>query len=185
MEIIDKYLSANDLIVVFDQAVPQDQAITVYVDNAEDYYSNAADDKHTYVFTDPKVSQTSVSVAIPSQTSALIIVTVQIADTKYVTMYFNKYMLFKAQNRYLAASNCQCCNGHNSCSSCDEKHWRTTTIAILLRTQLLNYAYENYLTHDAIGFYIDLCRVLDFCDVSFESIPKFYNTLDSHALLLF
>lgn len=124
-------------------------------------------------------------VTIPLQTSALIIVTVQIANDMYVTMYFNKYMLFKAQNRYLASSNCQCFNNHNSCNGCDEKHWRTTTIAMLLRISLLNYAYENYLTHDAIGFYIDLCRVLDFCDISFESIPNFYNTLDSHALLLY
>lgn len=121
----------------------------------------------------------AVEITVPTDLDALIIITIYIGKDKYTTMFLNKYMLFKAQNKYLA--------GHQSvtCEDCEEKKWRTNTLALLLRTRLLEYAYDNNLLDDSIQHYIDLTRVLSFDDVLFESIPAFYNNLSKYADELF
>jgi len=70
------------------------------------------------------------------------------------------------------------------CQDCNEKNWRTEAIAILLRTRLLDYAYQNDLMDDAICFYTGIVRVLDMDGITFESIPEFRNNLNNYVAQL-
>ena len=181
MEIVNKYIQDNKLIIAFDAAIGS-VPVSVGIDNAETYLENNESGKHDYWYETVTPVDKTIYVDIDSHASALLIVTVTVNNQKYVTMFLNRYMLFKAQNEHLASRGCNTCG--NKCQDCDEKRWRTDTIAVLLRTQLLNYAYDNSLLYDAIQFYNDLTRVLNFKNIVFESIPQFYNNLDIYATTL-
>lgn len=171
----------HSVVIRFDEIIPSDTKVGV--DNAQSYHKNVSNGKHDVFYNSPAIEDNQIEIKIPSNTSALIVITVYANDTKYTTMFYNTYMVFKAQNRYLAVRNCVKCD-NSLCQDCNEKNWRTNTIAMMLRTRLLQYAYENDLINDAIKFYTDLIRVLDFKGITFEGVPSFYNNLDEYATTL-
>lgn len=177
MEIIDKYLSKSTLTIMFDETVPTDAKIVVCIDNAETFKANSTSGKHDVGYEGVEPNGRMIEVTAPTDLSALVVITIYIGEDSYSTTFLNKYMLFKAQNKHLASVN----DVDNMCVGCNEKNWRTQTIAILLRTRLLEYAYENNLVEDQFKFYTDLARVLDFKHVLFESIPEFYNNLGNYG----
>lgn len=141
MEIINKRIQESKLILAFDNTIGSNSVVTVGIDNAENYNKNKESGSHDYWYENPTVSDKTIYVDIDSDASALIVITVTIGDTKYVTLFLNRYMLFKAQNKFLSKKDCIC--NTSSCKDCDEKKYRSELLAILLRTQLLNYAYDN------------------------------------------
>lgn len=181
MEIIDKYIVGTTLTLIFDDTVPS--GAHVGIDNGENYMKNQDANKHDYTYDSPVINGKTISVTLPSKASALIIATVYAGNDTYCEAFLNRYMIFKAQNRFLAIRNCTKCD-NSVCQDCNEKSWRTNMLTILLRTQLLNYAYENGLFYDTIDFYQGLIRLLNFNDILFESIPSFYNDLNKHATML-
>lgn len=176
MRIIDKYIQASKLTILFDEPIDVD-VVTVGIDNAYNYHNNIANRIHDAGYSNVQPLGRAIEITAPTDLAALVVVTIYIGDTVYTTMFLNQYMLFRAQNKHLAGNTT--CN--NACASCDEKTWRTNTLAILLRTRLLEYAYTNDLLNDAIDLYNDLTRVLTFDGIAFESIPAFYNNLDSYG----
>lgn len=166
MEIIDRYIQGSQLTILFD--APLVHNVAVGVDNATSY--NGANDKgkHDAYWTNVTPNGNAVEITIPDDFDALVVVTIYIStlngDKVYKVMFLNEYMLFKAQQQYLNQK--QMC-----CGDCSEKQWRSNTLAILLRTRLLEFAYENDLLTDAIEHYVDLARILSFDNVPFTSIP--------------
>lgn len=184
MKIIDKQVKENTLILVFDQALPPvGKTITVGIDNAENYYKNSKALKHDLLYESPAIVDGQIHINLPTDVSALLIITAYIDGTKCTAMFLNSYMLFKAQNRHLSVRNCTKCT-NDMCQDCNEKNWRTEAIAILLRTRLLDYAYQNDLMDDAICFYTGIVRVLDMDGITFESIPEFRNNLNNYVAQL-
>lgn len=181
MEIIDKYITGTVLTLVFDQNIPT-ETTTIRVDYGENYYKNTKVGKHDLLYNTPTVTDTQIQIELPSDASALLVITVYIGDAGYITTFLNRYMLFKAQNKHLAVHNCMKCD-NGMCQDCNEKSWRTETLAILLRTQLLNYAYDNGLIDDTVKFYVELNRVLDFSGIVFESIPSYNDNLNNQQQL--
>lgn len=179
MEIIDKYLNESTLTILFDEVIQDGVKVDVSINNAENHYRNVENKKYDLFKQDVVAAGRSIEITIPSDMSALLVITVTIDGVSHSTLFLNKYMLFKAQNKHLAMSSCG--NSNNTCEGCGEKIWRTKTLAILLRTRLLDYAYTNDLIDDAIKLYVDLTRVLDFKHITFESIPVFYNNINTYV----
>lgn len=176
MAVVDKYITETALTLVFDQDFAPNAEIIVGVDNAEHYYTNSKNSKHDLLYNEPTVWGAKLEIELPSDAPALTVITVYVNTETLVTTFLNKYMLYKAQNRHLATKECSKWN-MSVCKDCDEKRWRTETVVVLLRMQLLDYAYNNDLTEDTIQFFVDLTRVLNFDGITFESVPIFYNTL--------
>lgn len=188
MEIISKYVQGSNLLLNFSDDLPYGTQVVVKINNAENHKQNIADGKFDYVYSSDNgnaisISNRTIKIEIDSAASALLFVEVSIDSTKYSTIFLNDYMLFKAQNRYLAKLDYNCTNG--CCDACGEKKNRTELMTILLRTRLLDYSYANGLIDDSVQFYTDLSRILDFSEIVFESIPQFYNNIDDYATTLF
>lgn len=166
MEIIDRYIQGSQLTILF--AAPLVNDVAVGVDNATSYNKTNNKGKHDAYWTNVVPNGNAVEITIPDDFDALVIVTIYIStvtgDKIYKVMFLNEYMLFKAQQQYLNDRQARC-------SDCDEKQWRSNTLAMLLRIRLLQYAYENDLLTDAIDHYVDLARILSFDNVPFTSIP--------------
>lgn len=166
MEIIDRYIQGSQLTILF--AAPLVHAVAVGVDNATSYSKVNGKEKHDAYWTNVVPNGNAVEITIPDDFDALIVVTIYVPtiteDKVYKVMFLNEYMLFKAQQQYINSK--QAC-----CDDCEEKQWRSNTLAILLRTRLLEYAYDNDLLIDAIDHYVDLARILSFDNVPFTSIP--------------
>lgn len=179
MEIIDKYIIGTTLTLVFDEAVPSETRVAI--DYGENYKRNVNQGEHDRSYNTPTIVDKTVQVTLPSDASALLVITVYTNTNTLVTLFLNHYMLYKAQNEYLSKTDC---NGSYNCDGCDIKKWRVATVSVLLRIRLLDYAYQNNLIQDAVEFYQHIQRVLDFKNVFFESIPENYNSLSDVSMLL-
>lgn len=109
---------------------------------------------------------TALTITVPHDADAMIVVEVKINQLFTKTIFLNKYMIYKAFDKHLSKENCD-----NKCNSCSDKNWRNKTLSAMLRINLLNYAYENMSFNEAIDRYVDLNRSLDFKDITFESAP--------------
>lgn len=164
MEIVNKQLYGQTLTLVFSSEIPAQTEVVINIDDALNYGKNG--DNHDYSETlTTEIRSHAISVNVPYNIGPCIVVTVINGDDRVQTLFVNWYMIYCAQKRHLAKYEL------NGACNCDEKIWRSTTLAIMLRCRLLEYSYEQGLWDDAIKYYEDLTRVLNFDGISFESIP--------------
>lgn len=164
MEIVNKQLYGQTLTLVLSSAIPANTEVVINIDDALNYGKNGDDHDYSETLTISDTSQV-ISVTVPYNIGPCIVVTVKGVGDTIQTLFVNWYMIYCAQKRHLAKYEL------NGACNCDEKIWRSTTLAIMLRCRLLEYSYEQGLWDDAIKYYEDLTRVLNFDGISFESIP--------------
>ena len=169
ISVINTYLYDNTLTVVFNQdldpGVTGISNITANVYNASQYVYGSSDNVPCKIISDLTPAGTALDIPIPLDADALIIVEIVFGETKTKTVFLNKYMIYKAFDKHLQSE----CN--TKCNACAQTSWKTATLAAMMRINLLNYAYENALLEDALKYYVDLSRSLDFNNITFESAP--------------
>lgn len=149
MKIINTKLEDNTLIINLDDA----SAITkVYLDdvsNKKNMYS-LSDKDHDHVISTPTAYDNTITLDVAEYGPTALIVTV-VGGNNDVSFAIDQKSLYYRKVNMLVTF----------CNTCLDKHQKEKILMCDFKSQLLDYAITNNLTEDAIGFYVDICRLLD------------------------
>ena len=122
------------------------------------------------------VTSTLITFVVNDYTNAGIIVTIDSISIPVI----NFFSIYKAKKEYLSYN----VSKKLGCRSCDEKRFNSSTLALLLRDNLLKDAYNNSKWNDVITYYNQLSKSLIFNNIIWDTYDNdtitYIELLDSN-----